>query len=112
MAARHIVMKTLCASPPLPHVAACCRNPPFMSKSAWCSKLTAPYLIIVTHRPLLPPERSAASVTVGSKKTFAVVGTKVRLGPSMSGVSIRECYLLRRHLPLVAFTSSRSSDLT
>jgi hypothetical protein len=28
--------------------------PPFMSKCAWCSNLTAPYLIIVTHGPLLP----------------------------------------------------------
>jgi hypothetical protein len=26
--------------------------PPFMSKCAWCSNLTTPYLIIVTHGPL------------------------------------------------------------
>ena len=26
-------------------------SPPFMSKCAWCSNLTAPYLIIITHDP-------------------------------------------------------------
>jgi hypothetical protein len=35
-------------------LAANVRSPPFMSKCAWCSNLTVPYLIIVTHGPNLP----------------------------------------------------------
>jgi hypothetical protein len=27
------------------------RSPPYMTKCAWCSNLTAPYLIIITHDP-------------------------------------------------------------
>ena len=48
-----------CRLSPLSHYhfapAANGRNPPFTSKCAWCSNLTAPYLIIVTNGPRTKP---------------------------------------------------------
>jgi hypothetical protein len=42
---------TLSALQTLARSAAKVCNPPLVSKCAWCSNLTAPYLIIITHDP-------------------------------------------------------------
>jgi hypothetical protein len=51
-----------------------------MSKCAWCSNLTAPYLIIVTHSP----KRTWTFGTSGGKLTFAATRTKARYAQNVS----------------------------